>query len=811
MKYGYFDDRQKEYVITNPQTPYPWINYLGMEEFFSIISNTAGGYSFYRDARLRRITRYRYNNVPIDDGGKYFYINDGESIWSPGWKPIKNKLDNYKCRHGLSYTIITAEKNDLEVEILYFVPLGDNCEIQKVKLTNKSSKPKEFKLFSFVEFCLWNALDDMTNFQRNFSTGEVEVKGSVIYHKTEYKERRNHYAFYSVNEPIQGFDTDRESFIGLYNSFGNPDAVTEGKSRNSIAHGWSPICSHMLQMVLTPGQEKELIFILGYVENADDDKWESPGVINKKKAENLIAKYQNSDDVNEAFEKLRNCWSNLLSIYQLDSHDEKLNRMVNIWNQYQCMVTFNMSRSASYFDSGIGRGMGFRDSNQDLIGFVHQIPEKAKERILDIAATQFEDGGAYHQYQPLTKRGNNEIGGNFNDDPLWLILSTSSYIKETGDWSILDESVPFDNDETKAKSLFEHLRRSFYHVVNNLGPHNLPLIGRADWNDCLNLNCFSKNPDESFQTTENKQGGVAESVMIAGMFVLYGTEFAQICRRYGQQKEADLAISHVDKMKESIKKYGWDGQWFLRAYDYFGNKVGSHENEEGKIFIESQGFCVMAGIGVDDGKAQSTLESVKKYLDCKYGVVLNNPAFTKYHINLGEISTYPKGYKENAGVFCHNNPWIMIAETILGNGDRAFEYYRKIAPSYLEDISDLHKMEPYVYSQMIAGKDAHKPGEAKNSWLTGTAAWNYYAITQYILGIRPEYEGLLIDPCIPHNWNGFTIQRKFRNSVYKIAVQNPEQVSKGIKEIIVDGDKIKGLCVPAFEDVKTHNVTVIMG
>ncbi len=811
MKYGYFDDRQKEYVVTEPQTPYPWINYLGMEDFFSIISNTAGGYSFYRDARLRRITRYRYNNVPIDDGGKYFYINDAGDVWSPGWKPVKNKLDNYQCRHGLSYTIITGEKNGLEVEVLHFVPLGDHCEIQKVKLTNKGNKPKRFKLFSFVEFCLWNALDDTTNFQRNFSTGEVEVKGSAIYHKTEYKERRNHYAFYSVNQPIRGFDTDRESFVGLYNGFGNPDAVVEGKSRNSVAHGWSPIGSHMLQMDMAPGQEKELVFILGYVENAEDDKWESPGVINKKKAENLIAKYQNSDDVNEAFEKLRNYWSELLSIYQLDSHDEKLNRMVNIWNQYQCMVTFNMSRSASYFESGIGRGMGFRDSNQDLIGFVHQIPEKAKERILDIAATQFEDGGAYHQYQPLTKRGNNEIGGNFNDDPLWLILSTSSYIKETGDWSILDEPVPFDNDETKANSLFEHLKRSFYHVVNNLGPHNLPLIGRADWNDCLNLNCFSKNPDEPFQTTENKQGGVAESVMIAGMFVLYGTEFAEICRRHGQQKEADLAIWHVKKIKDSINKHGWDGQWFLRAYDYFGKKVGSHENEEGKIFIESQGFCVMAGIGLDDGKAQSTLESVKKHLDCEYGIVLNNPAFTKYHINLGEISTYPKGYKENAGVFCHNNPWIMIAETGLGNGDRAFEYYRKIASSYLEDISDLHKTEPYVYSQMIAGKDAHKPGEAKNSWLTGTAAWNYYAITQYILGIRPEYEGLLIDPCIPHNWNSFTIQRKFRNAVYKIAVQNPEHVSKGIEEIIVDGDKTKGNIIPAFEDGKTHNVTVVMG
>jgi len=811
MMFGYFDDQHKEYVITEPKTPYPWINYLGTEEFFSLISNTAGGYSFYKDARLRRITRYRYNNVPIDDGGKYFYINDAGVVWSPGWKPVKTDLDRYECRHGLGYTIITGEKNKLQAQVTYFVPLGDNCEIQKVRLANKGRIAKNIKLFSFVEFCLWNALDDMTNFQRNFSTGEMEIKGSVIYHKTEYKERRNHYAFYSVNQPINGFDTDRESFIGLYNGFGNPDAVMEGKSHNSVAHGWSPIGSHMLEINLAPGKEKELIFILGYIENSEDKKWESPGVINKQKAESLIKKYQDGNSVNKAFEGLKNYWSDLLSIYQLKSNDEKLNRMVNIWNQYQCMVTFNMSRSASYFETGIGRGMGFRDSNQDLIGFVHQIPQKAKQRILDIAATQFEDGGAYHQYQPLTKKGNNEIGGNFNDDPLWLILSTSSYIKETGDWSILDESVPFDSDDTKSESLFEHLKRSFYHVVNNLGPHGLPLIGRADWNDCLNLNCFSKNPDELFQTTENKKGGVAESVMIAGMFVLYGTEFVELCRRCNKHKEAEAAEVHVKKMVESINKHGWDGQWFLRAYDYFGKKVGSKENEEGKIFIEPQGFCVMAGIGLEDGKAQSALDSAKKYLDCEYGIVLNNPPFTKYCINLGEISTYPAGYKENAGVFCHNNPWIMIAETILGDGDRAFEYYKNIAPAYIEDISDLHKTEPYVYSQMIAGKDAFKPGEAKNSWLTGTAAWNFYAITQYILGIRPEYDGLLIDPCIPKDWDSFTAQRKFRNATYKITVQNPKHVSKGVKKILIDNKEVKVNILPTLGDGKTHNVTVIMG
>lgn len=811
MKYGFFDDANREYVITNYKTPFPWINYLGNEEFFTLISNTAGGYSFFKDALLRRITRYRYNNVPIDDGGKYFYIKEHDDIWSPGWKPVKNDVENYKCRHGLGYSIISSEKNLLNVEVLYFVPIKKNCEVQKVKLENKSNQKKTIKLFSFVEFALWNALDDQTNFQRNLSTGEVEVVDSVIYHKTEYKERRNHFAFYSVNSRIDGFDTDRDSFIGMYNGFDMPDVVKSGKSNNSIAHGWSPIASHYIEINIEPNEEKEFVFVLGYIENDENGKWESKGIINKEKALTLINEFDTSLKVNEALDVLKKYWSNLLSIFQVSSHEKEMDRMVNIWNQYQCMVTFNMSRSASYFESGIGRGMGFRDSNQDLIGFVHLIPEKARERIIDIASTQFEDGGAYHQYQPLTKKGNHAIGGNFNDDPMWLILSTSAYIKETGDWAILEEKVPFDNDENNTASLFEHLKRSFYHVVNNLGPHKLPLIGRADWNDCLNLNCFSKNPDEPFQTTENKKGGVAESVMIAGMFVIYGDEFVRICEKTGKNEEGLEALKHVQDMRDAILLHGWDGEWFLRAYDYFGEKIGSSENEEGKIFIESQGFCCMAGIGLEDGYVHKSLNSVKKYLDCEYGIVLNNPAFTKYYINMGEISTYPAGYKENAGIFCHNNPWIMIGETVVGNGEQAFEYYKKIAPAYLEDISDLHKTEPYVYSQMIAGKDAFKPGEAKNSWLTGTAAWNYYAITQYILGIQPEYDGLKIDPCIPRNWDTLNITRKFRGADLNIQIQNPKKVSKGIDYILVNDQRIEDNIIPIQEEGTSNFITVVMG
>nr|MBP7509909.1 glycosyl transferase [Prolixibacteraceae bacterium] len=645
-----------------------------------------------------------------------------------------------------------------------------------------------------------------------FSTGEVEIDGSVIYHKTEYKERRDHYAYYSVNTPVNGFDTDRETFFGLYNGFDEPQVVAEGKSRMSEAHGWSPIASHYIEVELKPGESKDFIFVLGYVENKEEEKWESKGIINKTKAKATIAKFDTTEKVDAALAELKKYWDDLLSIYSVKSSDDKLDRMVNIWNQYQCMITFCFSRSASFFESGIGRGMGFRDSNQDLIGFVHQIPERARERIIDIASTQFQDGGCYHQYQPLTKRGNNDIGGGFNDDPMWLILGTISYIKESGDFSILDEMVPFDNDMSVARTLFDHLTVSFDHVINNLGPHKLPLIGRADWNDCLNLNCFSNDPNESFQTTENKtEGSKAESVMIAGLFVIYGQDYVDLCKKLGKAEEAARAQKHVDEMIDAVKKYGWDGEWFIRAYDYYGRKIGSDENEEGKIFIESNGWCTMAGIGKEEGLCQKALDSVKERLDSKYGIVLNNPAFTKYYIEYGEISSYPQGYKENAGVFCHNNPWIIIGETVIGRGDQAWDYFRKICPSYLEEISDLHKTEPYVYAQMVAGKDAFKPGEAKNSWLTGTASWNFYTISQFILGIKPDYDGLLIDPCIPKEWDGYEVTRKFRGVTYNIKVFNKNHVNKGISKVIVDGKELTSNVLPIFTAGETHSVVVELG
>mgnify|MGYP000412301594 FL=1 len=811
MKFGYFDDQHKEYVITTPKTPLPWINYLGNREFFSLISNTCGGYTFYRDARLLRLTRYRYNDVPCDTNGKYFYIKDGDCIWNPGWQPTKTDLDFYECCHGLGYSRFTGKKKNLQASVLFFVPLEDNCELQWLHLKNDGDAPKTFSLFSYVEWCLWNADDDMKNFQRNLSIGEVEIEDSVIYHKTEYRERRDHFAFYGVNAPIDGFDTNRDAFLGAYRGNDHPQVVEKGACSNSVASGWSPIACHQIDLTLAPGQEKSLIFVLGYAENPLAEKWSAPGIINKKPAKEILAKYQTDAQVEQALSALAAYWEDLLSKYHVTSSNEKVDRMVNIWNQYQCMVTFNMSRSASYYESGIGRGMGFRDSCQDLLGFVHLIPERARERILDIAATQFIDGSAYHQYQPLTKKGNSDIGSGFNDDPLWLIAGTDAYIRETGDFSILDEAVPFDNDVSLAAPLMEHLHRSFDYIVNHKGPHGLPLIGRADWNDCLNLNCFSAHPGESFQTFGPSEGPVAESVFIAAMFVKYGNAYAKLCRLTGNTSEATRAEKEVAKIYDAILKDGWDGKWFLRAYDAHGQKVGSHECEEGQIYIETQGFCPLAGVGVKEGLAKEALDSVKERLDTKYGIVLLQPAYTRYHLELGEITSYPPGYKENAGIFCHNNPWVSISETVIGRGDRAFEIYQKTCPAYVEEFSEIHRTEPYVYSQMIAGRDAVFFGEAKNSWLTGTAAWTFVNISQHILGLLPTHEGLSVDPCIPHDFGDFELTRKFREGTYHIQVRNPKQVEKGVVSLRVDGQEIAGNVIPYVRGKKEYQVEVTLG
>jgi cellobiose phosphorylase len=809
--YGRFDDAAREYVISRPDTPLPWLNYLGSDEFFGLCTNTAGGYTFWKDAKLRRLTRYRYNDQPMDLGGRYLYVNDSGSVWNPGWKPVKAALDRYECRHGMGYTRITGEKDGLEVELLFFVAPGENAEIWRATVRNKSAKHKSVKLFSYQEFCLFEALNDMTNYQRTYSIGEVEVEGGAIYHKTEYRERRNHYTLFACTHPVAGFDTSRDAFLGsVHHGLHEAQVPFKGKAGMSRAFGWNPIGSHQVDLELAPGKSETFSFLLAYVDQGSLEKFEKPGVMNKTLGRALVAKYSAPGAVDAAFAALRGQWDGLLGKFQAATPDEHATRMLNVWNQYQCMATFNLSRSASLYETGIGRGMGFRDSNQDLLGFVHLIPERARQRIIDIAATQLSDGTCYHQYQPLTKKGNADVGGDFYDDHLWLVLSTCAYIKETGDKGILDAPVGYADKPGSSESLLHHLETSIAYTLAKRGPHGLPLIGHADWNDCLNLNCFSTEPNESFQTAGDVKDSKAESVMIAGLFLYAAREMSGLYAWLGRSPDAARMDGHHSRMLKTVEEQAWDGEWYRRAYDAAGNPVGSAANTEGRIFIESQGWCVLGGAGAANGRARKAMDSVDRLLNTKYGVVLQQPPYATYHKELGEVSSYPPGVKENAGIFCHNNTWIHLGWCLLGEGEKALEYYLSICPSAQEDRIESYRAEPYVYAQMIAGKDAPVFGEAKNSWLTGTAAWTFVALSQGILGVQPGYEGLALDPCIPKAWPGFSVTREYRGAVYAITVKN-HGVNKGVKSLKVDGELVPGNVVPLAPAGRRVQVEVELG
>ncbi len=804
-QYGYFDDTHREFVITRPDTPLPWLNMLGQDDFFGLCTQTAGGYSFWKDARLRRLTRYRYNSNPMDNDGRFLYIKQGKSVWNPGWKPVRTPLDAFECRHGLGYTRIRGRKAGVEVEQLIFIPPDENVEIWKVTVRNASRKTQKLSLFSFVEFCFFEALNDMTNYQRTYSIGEVEVEGAAIYHKTEYRERRNHYTLFGCTRPVAGFDTSRDAFVGVHNGLHDPQAVLAGRCTNSHAHGWNPIGAHQVDLTLKPGKSETFAFVLAYVEQGDLAKFDAPFVMNKARGREVLKKYSDIAVVDAAFSALQRRWLDLLSTYQATQVPNKhLQRTVNIWNQVQCMATFNLSRSTSGYETGIGRGMGYRDSNQDILGFVHLLPARARQRILDIASTQLSDGTCFHQYQPLTKKGNADIGGGFNDDPLWLILSTCAYIRETGDRAILGEPCGYADVPGSRDTLLHHIETSIAFTLRNRGPHGLPLIGHADWNDCLNLNCFSKEPNESFQVTGDIAGSKAESVMIAGLFLYATRELAGLYRFLGRAGDAARQDGHYADMLKTVEEQAWDGAWYTRAFDAESRPVGSKSCDEGKIFIESQAWCVMGGAGAGNGRARKALESVEKHLYSPgLGCALQWPPYSTYRLELGEVSSYPPGYKENAGVFTHNNTWIHIGWTLLGDGRRALEYYLSICPSAKKD-HDVYRSEPYVYSQMTASQFSPTPGEGKNSWLTGTAAWSFVVGSQYILGIRPEFDGLRVDPCIPATWKGFTVQRRFRGVTYTITVRNPRGESKGVKTLLVDGRRVAGDVVPLPTDGRTE-------
>ncbi|HEX2944362.1 MAG TPA: glycosyl transferase [Clostridia bacterium] len=762
MRYGYFDEGAREYVVTRPDTPTPWINYIGSGKYGGIVSNTGGGYSFHKDPQNRRITRYRYNSIPMDRPGRYIYIKDAETgeYWNPGFQPSGTKLDSYCCRHGLGYTVLEGEYRGVSANLTYFVPDDRDFELWLLKVDNTLKVPKRLKIFSYAEFCFWDAILDQQNVDWAQQINQGRYSNGIITWYPHYID--NNASFFATSGEVSSFDTNLETFIGKYHSEANPIAVEQGACSNSISYRTNGVGAFCNEIELKGGESKEIVFILGYTEHRDDVAKE-------------ISAYLAPAEAHASLDRLNRHWSDFTGKLHVETPDKDMNLFVNTWNQYQCKTTFNWSRFVSLYQLGLGRGMGIRDSAQDTLGVMHTIPEQARELIVKLLQCQYTDGRAYHLFFPLTGEGG--VGDApvkkfdwYSDDHLWLILAVNAYIKETGDFSFLDKDVLY-NDKKTGASVWKHLDKALEFTDFFKGPHKIALAGRADWNDTLNLDTGK---------------GVAESVFTSMLFCRAALEMMELCRYLGRKSDEAKYSAMYTSMKDAINASCWDGEWYKRAFDDDSQPLGSKENEFGKIFINSQSWAVMGGVS-DADRSRKCLDAVKQHLNTKYGIVSMYPAYTHNDPKKGGITTYPPGAKENGGIFCHTNPWVMVAEAAMGNGNQAFEYYKQILPARRNNDADHFEVEPYVYPQNILGKEHPQFGIGRNSWLSGTAAWNMVASSQYILGIRPGYDCLTVDPCIPAEWEGFRAMRRFRDAEYRIEVRNPNHVSSGVKKITLNG------------------------
>ena len=782
--FGEFSFSNKEFVITNPQTPTPWMNYLSNSEYCVLMSNTGGGYSFHIDPKDRRLTRYRYNNIPMDRPGKYIYLKDVEKnlVWSPTWQPVQTTLDMYECHVGLGYNIIKSRYNEIDSTLKYYVPSRENVEIWHVTLKNTSAQPKTINLFSYVEFALWKAINDQWDLQYIQNVAVANFENNLIFYSL-FDFSPKAYVFFTCSDKIISFDCDRDAFIGPYRSETNPIAVEKNVCSNSLALGGNPIAGTSMVVSLLPGESKTLTFMLGIAKTKDE-------------AFNLAKKFSSEDVVVKELQNVKNSWNKLLSNYETKTPDKNFDNLVNVFTSYQCFTTFNWSRYVSFYETGIGRGMGFRDCCQDILGVVHTIPNRVRARIIDLLENQFIDGHVYHQFFPLTKTGGfpdyiKEKQLYFSDDHLWIILSVTYYLKETGEFSLLNEQVKFvDGEKT---TVYEHLKRSIAFSFSHFGCHNIPLMGSADWNDALQL-----------------PGLESESVFSAMLLHCMLLEMISLAKRMDKEEDYNYYIEKANELKNTINTACWDGEWFLRGFTTDSKPVGGKSSLEGILYLNTQTWAILSQVTSPE-RSSDILSIVKDKLATIFGVKLLDKPYTQFHSDLGGISTFPPGLKENGAIFCHTNPWLVIAECMLGEGDKAFDYFKRYSPLSKISTQEIHKTEPYIFSQMITGPDHPKFGQAKNSWLTGTAAWSYHAMTNWILGIRPDYDGLIIDPCIPKNWKEFSVTRVFRGSTYHISVSNCEKVSKGIKKIIIDNCERETNIIPIFTDFKDHFVEITMG
>ena len=797
MNYGYFDDKNKEYVINRPDTPQSWSNYLGSTRYGAIITNNAGGYSFFKSVAQGRFTRLRFNSVPLDQPGRYLYLHDTETkdFWSASWQPVGKPLDQYKseCRHGSTYTIISSEYSDIKTETTYFVPLGRDFECWWTKITNDGDKPRTLRMFTFVEYgCNWNANDDMNNLQYSQYITKMEMVDGIISHASnvnlpempdnfEEKDQARYTFMGAVGVEITGYDTDRDKFIGPYRDYSNPIVVEQGECLNTLAEAGNPCGTLQFEITLQPGETKELSILMG-IGRAN--------VVGKE----VVAEFSDMSKIATEFEKLKNYWHEKLNKMTVETPDADTNSMLNMWSQFNSLMTFFWSRAASLVYSGARDGLGYRDTVQDMLGVMHNITDDVKERLELMITGQVSTGGAMPVVKPFAHYPGSEKEPTLeeyrSDDSLWLFNAIPAYVKESGDIEFYNKVLPFA-DKGEA-TVLGHLRRALEFSIERSGAHGFPCGLLADWNDCLEL------------------GPKGETVFVAFQ-LRYGLKtYIELCEMFKLEDEIAWAKPELEKLDKNLQEHAWDGEWFLRAYREDGLKFGSKENKEGSIFLNTQTWALYSGHASEE-QAKLAMGAVERELVSDYGVILCAPPFVETDYTVVRAALFNPGLKENAAIFTHTQGWAIIAETLLGDGDKAFDIYKSFLPAAYNDRAEIRQIEPYVYCQSTISKFHKDEGASRLPWLTGAATWAYYSASQYLLGIQPNYDGLTIDPCIPKTWDGFKVKRTFRDAVYNIVVKNPQHVSKGVKEVKVNGEPIDGNCIPAYPAGSELNVEVVMG
>jgi cellobiose phosphorylase len=797
MQFGHFDDSTKEYVIDRPDTPRSWSNYLGSTTYGAIITNNAGGYSFFHSAAQGRFMRWRPNTLPMDQPGRYFYLRDRESgdFWSASWQPVGKPVNEYKsvCRHGTAYTVIESEYGGIRTESTYFVPLNRDFECWLLKVANPGKKARRVSVFPFVEYANhWQLWMDWVNLQYTQYIVEMRVVDGIINHCTNpflpvvrgdfaADPQSRHTFFALVGADIAGYDTDREKFIGPYRGYGNPLVVENGRCLNSIAVGDNGCGVFQADLDLRPDESTDLLVLMGMGQAEVEGKA-------------AVAEFPDPSNARREFEFLKTHWHSRLEALKVETPDPEFNSMMNTWSPYNCLVTYAWSRAASLVYTGERDGLGYRDSVQDVLGVLPAIPDEAGKRLELMLTGQASTGGGLPVVRQYSHRPGMEkapLEKDYrSDDCLWLFNSVPAYVKETGRVDFYRKVLPFaDRGEA---TVLGHLRRAIEFSLERSGPHGLPCGLAADWNDCIQL------------------GSKGESVFVAFQLRFALNAYIEICALLNEKNEAAWAGDLLGALDANLKRHAWDGRWFLRGYREDGLTFGSRQNEEGQIFLSPQSWAVISGHASRE-QSEALMRIVQDRLETEYGLMICDPPYVKTDISVMKAALFNKGMKENGSIFCHIQGWAIIAETMLGHGNRAFRLFRSFMPAAYNDRAEIREIEPYVYCQFTNSPHSPRRGASRLPWLSGSAAWAYFAAAQHILGIRPEVDGLRIDPCIPSHWRSFKVERRFRGKTLRIEVENPAGAEKGVREVFLNGERAAGCLIPEGQMLETNSVRVIMG